>query len=96
MQIADAGLTPMPEACGCAAVEETGGDEDAEAEAAGGSGLVRSLRQRLEEERARTEEAEAELDRQRAGNAGLGSQLSRLEAQLASKKAFWEVGTPVP
>ena len=76
-------------------MEETGGDEDAEADAAGGSGLVRSLRQRLEEERARTEEAEAELDRQRAGNAGLGSQLSRLEAQLASKKAFWEVGTPV-
>ena len=84
----------MPEACGGAAVEETGGDDDTEAEAAGGSGLVRSLRQRLEEERARTEEAEAELDRQRAGNAGLGSQLSRLEAQLASKKAFWEVGIP--
>ena len=77
-------------------MEETGGEEEAEAEAAGGSGLVRSLRQRLEEERARTGEAEAELDCQRAGNAGLGSQLSRLEAQLASKKAFWEVGAPAP
>ena len=76
-------------------MEETGGDDDTEAEAAGGSGLVRSLRQRLEEERARTQEAETELDRQRAGNAGLGSQLSRLEAQLASKRAFWEVGIPV-
>ncbi len=55
------------------------------------SGLARSLRQRLEEERKRTEEAEAELDRQRASNAGLGASLSRLEAQLAAKKAFWEV-----
>ena len=58
------------------------------------SGLARSLRQRLEEERRRTEEAEAELDRQRASNAGLGASISRLEAQLAAKKAFWEVHAP--
>ena len=66
-------------------------DADDEAEGSCVSGLARSLRQRLEEERRRTEEAEAELDRQRAGNAGLGASLSRLEAQLAAKKAFWEV-----
>ena len=94
--VADAGLALVPEACGGAAVEETGGEEDTEAEAAGGSGLVRSLRPRLEEERGRPGEAGAERARQSAGNAGLGSQLSRLEAQLASKKAFWEVGTPAP
>ena len=55
-------------------------------------GLARTLRQRLEEERKKTEEAEAELDRQRASNAGLGASVSRLEGQLAAKKAFWEVG----
>ncbi|CAL5229789.1 g13180 [Coccomyxa viridis] len=65
-------------------------DGDDEADGACVSGLARSLRQRLEEERKRTEEAEAELDRQRASNAGLGASLSRLEAQLAAKKAFWE------
>ena len=72
-------------------------DGDDEADGACVSGLARSLRQRLEEERKRTEEAEAELDRQRASNAGLGASLSRLEAQLAAKKAFWEVcANPLP
>ena len=53
--------------------------------------LARTLRERLEEERRRSEEAEAELDRQRAAAAGLGAALSRAEAALAAKKAFWEV-----
>lgn len=65
--------------------------EDEGGEGACVSGLARTLRQRLEEERRRTEEAEAELDRQRAANAGLGASLSRSEAQLAASKAFWEV-----
>ena len=69
-------------------------DADEEADGACVSVLARSLRQRLEVERRRTEDAEAELDRQRAGNAGLGASLSRLEAQLAAKKAFWEVQAP--
>ncbi|EIE21365.1 hypothetical protein COCSUDRAFT_66847 [Coccomyxa subellipsoidea C-169] len=52
--------------------------------------LARTLRERLEEERRRSQEAEAELDRQRAAAAGLGAALSRAEAALAAKKAFWE------
>ncbi len=67
-------------------------DGDDETEGACVGGLACTLRQRLEEERKKTEEAEAELDRQRASNAGLGASVSRLEGQLAAKKAFWEVG----
>ena len=83
-------MWPLPGACVVVPAGEAV-DGDDEADGACVSGLARSLRQRLEEERKRTEEAEAELDRQRASNAGLGASLSRLEAQLAAKKAFWEV-----
>jgi len=65
--------------------------DEREAEPEGQSALARTLRERLEEERRRSEEAEAELDRQRAAAAGLGAALSRAEASLAAKKAFWEV-----
>ncbi|CAL8463189.1 g2723 [Coccomyxa elongata] len=64
--------------------------DEREAEPEGRSALAATLRQRLEEERRRSEEAEAELDRQRAAAAGLGAALSRAEAVLAAKKAFWE------
>lgn len=73
----------------CPAGEGVDGEDDTDSSFM--SGLARSLRVRLEEERRRTEDAEAELDRQRASNAGLGASLSRLEAQMAAKKAFWEV-----
>jgi len=76
----------------CPAGEAADGEGDDESEGACVGGLARTLRQRLEEERKKTEEAEAELDRQRASNAGLGASVSRLEGQLAAKKAFWEVG----
>lgn len=65
--------------------------DEREAEPEGQSALARTLRERLEEERRRSEEAEAQLDRQRAAAAGLGAALSRAEASLAAKKAFWEV-----
>lgn len=79
----------MCKKCKCPAGEGVEGEDDADSSFM--SGLARSLRARLEEERRRTEDAEAELDRQRASNAGLGASLSRLEAQMAAKKAFWEV-----
>ena len=83
-------MAVFPSSLCCPAGEAADGDDEAEGACVGG--LARTLRQRLEEERKKTEEAEAELDRQRASNAGLGASVSRLEGQLAAKKAFWEVG----